>query len=296
MKAKFKELNVFKKLLVMTNFLWTFKLILFNSFLLVSQESVGIDAVMDKDQKLICFNSSQQILTKSKSEKQDIQKIRNLYKQIEEDKSQYKQYQLFKNDEGESFLVDPNAFEIDMEGEQYYMYHKDKFYSTYELVAYFFNDTGELVHIEESSWNSIALNGGGSQLNQYYFEAGSSYPFFIYSYSNSYLKHTQADPFEDDYIISESEKFSENRIYSKVSSTQNQNCPQIIRALTKEHDFKTETSQKNYSGNNKSKIYRKAFNDMPNKKMSSSKLFRLAKLFFVENILIQQSKSKILKP
>lgn len=167
---------------------------------------------------------------------EDIQKIRDQYNLIEKYLNTYQQYKLYKDEDGNPLLIHLTLVKNDFEEEEYFIYGGKEFFPTYDSVLFYFNELDEIVYIEESSWNGIAINSGGSSLNKYYFLPGASYPFFVYTYSNTYFKNFEYDKFADTEIVSESEKFNEYRIYSEINSTLAKVCPKIIRALRKNYE------------------------------------------------------------
>lgn len=240
-----------------------------------------------------CTTDIENILQVLENEKDAIQKIRNAYAEIEQNKSSYTRYELFQNEEGVHFLVNPNEFEFDDEGGQIFMVHQNQFYTAHRPVFFYFDATDQLVHVEEIEGSSIAVQSGGSASHKYYFSSGAHYPFFIYSYSDSYFINFQYQ--EDPELIYQEEKFQEYRIYNEITSTLGQECPKTIRGLMKQLTVEEIIPSEDYTGNHKTHFYRQKLNSQPNQKMTREKLFELCQLFIFKNDIMELSKSRKLK-
>lgn len=241
-----------------------------------------------------CVLNFENILYKPDNEKEEIQKIRDLYSEIEKSKLHYVRYEFFKDKNGDNYLVNPNEFDIEDEGEQFFFKYKGDYFEADGGLAFYFNKTGELVHVDQRSGSSIAISSGGSSILKYYYSPGASYPFFIYSYSHSYLMDFQYQ--DDNETIFMKENFSEHRIYSELNSTLNENCPKIIRGLVKQYTFKETMLSEDYSGMSKTIQFQKEFNKLQNQKLPMEELSELIQNLIVENNFIKISKLKKLIP
>ena len=241
-----------------------------------------------------CVLNFENILYKPDNEKEEIQKIRDLYSEIEKSKLDYVRYELFKNKNGDKYLVNPDEFAIEDEGEQFFFKYKGEYFEADEGLAFFFNRAGELVHVDQRIGSSIAINSGGNSILKYYYYPGASYPFFIYSFEHSYLMDFQYQ--DDNETIFMEEDFSEYRIYSELNSTLNDNCPKIIRGLVKQDTFKETMLSEDYSGMSKTIQFQKEFNKLKNQKMPMEELSELIQNLIVENNFIKISKLKKLIP
>ena len=241
-----------------------------------------------------CVSNFENIFYKHDSEKEEIQKIRDLYSEIEKSKLHYVRYELFKDKYGENYLINPDEFDIEDDGEQFFFKYKGNYFKADGGVALYFNKTGELIHVDQRSGSSIAINSGGSSILKYYYYPGASYPFFIYSFNHSYLMDFQ---YQDDIeTIFIEEDFSEHRIYSELNSTLNENCPKIIRGLVKQYTFKETMLSEDFSGMSKTIQYQKEFNKLQNQKIPIEELSELIQNLILENNFVKISKLKKLIP
>lgn len=241
--------------------------------------------VPDVNKIQTCNNDPETILFNSETEGEEIKKIRSYYAHIEKNKNTYKAYRLFKSEKDEYYLINKDDERIEEEGGQFIIELKNSYLIDYGQSLYFFDKEEALVYIEQNSWDYMAVSSGGETLVKYYFVPGSIHPFFIYAYEYTYSTFF-------DYDVINTETFLEHRIYVEQDSAIDGECPKIIRALIKNHEAKRIIANEDYTGNFDSGSLLETFNKKPNKKMTSTELFSIAKKLLLENDIISLAKTK----
>lgn len=241
-----------------------------------------------------CIYDAKKINVESPNEKYAIQKIKSQYDRIEKSLSEYTQYALFKDKDDKPKLVHTSLIVEDFDGIEPFSYGNNELFPNDNPVAFYFDKNEDLVYVEEYSGSTIAISGGGSSVQKYYFKPGAQYPFFIYTYNNSYSKIFEYDNFEDEEVVYEKEEFNENRIYIEMNSTTTSECPDIIRVLNKYYLVDEKKPLEIYDGN--SEVYLKNFRKKTNKNINPSNLHKVLNTYIFDNILFEFAKVKKIKP